>query len=357
MKRKLLFSVIIIFLFQISPVRSQIPKYILQAKNFTVTNPTTLKFDLVFTHTDAVVMRLAGWQFFFKMPQTFGVIGTGTGLNSSFYYDSTGGDAVSDLPVGFRPRNPQSVVAGNAPGYYELRLAANSLPGCGNAIIIQQGIPTLIGRFKIITTGPINITALNDFDFRDSCESPLSVTRTKINWYDDNDCGNKEMTKCLNNFVNISPAISHFNMNLKIIPEGLYDAASDNLFKKGSVTLYIRNLISPYQIIDSAVANIDSVNLSASFNFQSAILTSGNYYFSVKTKNTLETWCKAGGIVLDTGVNYYDMTTSASQAYGNNMVLKGSRYCVYSGNVNNDMIIDTDDYPPEYLPVGMEKEY
>ena len=43
------------------------------------------------------------------------------------------------------------------------------------------------------------------------------------------------------------------------------------------------------------------------------------------------------------GTNNYDMTSSASQAYGNNMILKGSRYCVYSGNINNDQIIDADD--------------
>ena len=90
-------------------------------------------------------------KFVFKLPQSFGTVGTGTGLNSSFIYDSTGGDAVSDLPVGFRPRNPQAVVAGNAPGNYELRLAANQLPGCGNGLILPQGIPILIGRYKILT--------------------------------------------------------------------------------------------------------------------------------------------------------------------------------------------------------------
>ena len=189
-----LYIIILLIVFFVNTNYAQVPAYTLEAKNGVRVSPTVYTFDMVFTHTNSTVMQLAGWQFFFRLDQAFGVVGTGTGLNSSFYYDSTGGDAISDLPVGFRPRNPQAVVAGNAPGNYELRLAANSLPGCGNGLIIPQGVPTLIGRFKIITTGPSNPAAAN-LRFRDSCEVPLSVTRTKINWYDANDCLNKEMTR------------------------------------------------------------------------------------------------------------------------------------------------------------------
>lgn len=340
MKRNLMFTFIFCFILIVNPLRSQIPQYTLVAKNFTQASPTVLKFDMVFTHTDATVMQLAGWQFFFKLDQSIGVVGTGTGLNSSFYYDSTGGDAISDLPVGFRPRSPNAVVAGNAPGNYEIRLAANSLPGCGNGIVIPQGVPILIGRYRIVTTGPMNFANLN-IDFRDSCEVPLSVTRTKINWYDANDCLNKEMTRCANHSVDLSPAPILFILNLKIVPEGLYNSAADKLFRKDSATVFLRNINSPYQILDSAKASIDSVSLSSLFNFTVAL--AGNYYFSVKTRNTLETWCKSGGININAGVNYYDMTSTVSQAYGSNMVLKGSRYCVYSGNINNDQIIDSDD--------------
>ena len=201
----------------------------------------------------------------------------------------------------------------------------------------------LIGRYNIKASSSINLNALSGFMIRDSCESPLSVTRTKINWYDANDCLNKEMTRCASHSVavDISPIPILFTMNLKIVPEGLFNSATDKLFRKDSVTLYLRNINSPYQIIDSSKAVIDSVNLSSVFN--SSIIQTGNYYFSVKTRNTLETWCKSGGITINQGVNNYDMTTSASQAYGSNMVLKGSRYCIYSGNVNNDQIIDSDD--------------
>ena len=39
----------------------------------------------------------------------------------------------------------------------------------------------------------------------------------------------------------------------------------------------------------------------------------------------------------------YDFTTSYSQAYGSNQILKGSKYCIYSGDVNQDGAIDLTD--------------
>ena len=39
----------------------------------------------------------------------------------------------------------------------------------------------------------------------------------------------------------------------------------------------------------------------------------------------------------------YDFTQSQSQAYGNNLVQKGSKWCLYNGDVNQDGIIDSGD--------------
>ena len=42
-------------------------------------------------------------------------------------------------------------------------------------------------------------------------------------------------------------------------------------------------------------------------------------------------------------MNYTDFTNSASQAYGSNLVLHGGKYCIYSGDVNQDGITDGSD--------------
>jgi len=172
---------------------SQIPQYILEIKNGVVVDPFTATFDVVFTHTDANVLEVAGWQFFFKMSTNFFNGGT-----PSYSYDSSGGDAISDLPIAFRPRNPQIIVADGTPGFHEMRLAHNPLPGAGNGLIIPQGIPTLIGRMKLSSSNILNYQ-IGLFTIRDSCEIPLSVWRTKINSYVGTN--NSEITRCSNHFV------------------------------------------------------------------------------------------------------------------------------------------------------------
>ena len=36
------------------------------------------------------------------------------------------------------------------------------------------------------------------------------------------------------------------------------------------------------------------------------------------------------------GTTSYDFTSAASQAYGGNMIQKGNKYCIYSGDLNQD---------------------
>ncbi|MBS1518737.1 MAG: T9SS type A sorting domain-containing protein [Bacteroidetes bacterium] len=177
---------------------AQIPSYTLEVKNGVLVDANTFKFDIVFTHTDANVWETAGWQYFFRVDNAFFAGGTVT-----YGYDSSGGNAVSDLPVAFRPRNPQNVVQGS---FRELRLAANSLPGTGNGLIIPQGVPTLIGRMKLTSSNPFDINSGN-FIIRDSCESPISLTRTKINIYDQSDLLNKEVTRCANHSVDFNTVL------------------------------------------------------------------------------------------------------------------------------------------------------
>ncbi|MBK9331653.1 MAG: hypothetical protein IPM96_04410 [Ignavibacteria bacterium] len=73
-------------------------------------------------------------------------------------------------------------------------------------------------------------------------------------------------------------------------------------------------------------------------------ITNGTYYLQVRHRNSIETWSSAGGESISTGSIYnYDFTSSDSQAYGNNMVLKDGEYCLYSGDVNQDGLIDITD--------------
>lgn len=135
------------------------------------------------------------------------------------------------------------------------------------------------------------------------------------------------------------------NANMKIIIQGLYNSSSDKLSLTDTVRTYLRNSTSPYAVVDSSIALVDSSSLTGYFIFDNA--GSGTYYIQVKYRSGLETWSKTGGEAYTTGNTYsYDFTSSASQAFGNNMPQVDAsplRFGIYSGDVNQDGIIDLTD--------------
>ncbi len=149
---------------------------------------------------------------------------------------------------------------------------------------------------------------------------------------------------------NISPGlISMFTtreallVKVVVIPEGLYDPVSNKLSRRDTVSAYLHQITSPYSIIDSAKALMDSLSFLGLFKFKYA--TTDTYYISVKHFNSIETWSKIGGKNLnETLTNNYYFISDITQAYGNNLKLKGSKYCIYSGDVNQDGVIDALDF-------------
>lgn len=134
----------------------------------------------------------------------------------------------------------------------------------------------------------------------------------------------------------------NLTVNLKIAIEGFYNSVTNHLNMKDTVTAYIRSSSAPYGIIDSASSVIDSVSLTGNFRFYN--VPAGVYYISTRHRNSLETWSKSGGETFAlNGVYLYDFTSSASQAYGNNLTLTGSKYCIYSGDVDQSGAIELSD--------------
>lgn len=109
-----------------------------------------------------------------------------------------------------------------------------------------------------------------------------------------------------------------------------------------TVTLELRSATSPYGLVEQTKGILSTTLGFVSAEFTSA--PSGNYYIVVKHRNALETW-SAAPVSLKRGyvVSSYDFTSAASQSYGNNTVLKSGKYCFYSGDVNQDGIIDASD--------------
>jgi len=154
------------------------------------------------------------------------------------------------------------------------------------------------------------------------------------------------MDTVINHYTVENPEIlvgSHIRVNLTALFEGRYNNTLNLMTKRDTVRVYLRNAASPFQIMDSARDVIDSANFSGIFNFLKA--PSGYYYIVIKHNQCIETWSKAGGEYLtnDYSIYNYDLTSASSQAYFDNLKLKGSKYCLYGGDVDQNGFINLAD--------------
>lgn len=128
-------------------------------------------------------------------------------------------------------------------------------------------------------------------------------------------------------------------LQLSALIEGFYDSGS-NTMTSDTAKVYLRNDFSPYSVADLATAVLNSSGTGI-FSFNAAA-NSVNYYIEVDHRNSINTWSAAGNSFTNNSLSY-DFTSSANQAFGNNLILKGTEYTVFSGDVNKDDIIDGGD--------------
>jgi len=128
-------------------------------------------------------------------------------------------------------------------------------------------------------------------------------------------------------------------LNLSSLIQGFYNPSTNKMISDTAI-VYLRNTSSPYSVVDSSRSVLDS-NGMGSFTFSNAV-NGTSYYIVIKHRNSIETW-SASGNTFTSGLMSYNFTLSASQAFGNNLVLKGGRYCIYSGDVTKDGMVDGSD--------------
>ncbi len=123
-----------------------------------------------------------------------------------------------------------------------------------------------------------------------------------------------------------------------------YNTSTGKLNLKDTVTIEIHYITYPYELVSSFKSRLDSISLST-FSVQAVpfyFFAPNLFYIAVKHRNSIETWSTVFGNFSRGGsINYFDMTNSVSSAFGNNLKLVGTKYCLYSGDVNQDKVIDT----------------
>ncbi len=133
---------------------------------------------------------------------------------------------------------------------------------------------------------------------------------------------------------------SGFILNLSLLIQGAYNSEL-NTMVSDTVRVYLRNSFSPFSIVDSSASVVD-INGTGVFTFLNGVSNETPYYISVKHRNSIETWSASGQSFTSNQLSY-NFTNTVSKAYGNNMILKGSKYCIFSGDVTQDGFVELSD--------------
>lgn len=129
-------------------------------------------------------------------------------------------------------------------------------------------------------------------------------------------------------------------LNLKLLIQGFYDPVND-LSVSDTVQVNLRKNVAPFEIVYSENKIMDQ-NGNSPVNFNLNSNTGLNYYLVLKHRNSLETWSSESISFLKDSLNY-DFTKTNSGSYGNNLIQKGAKWTLYSGDVNQDGFIDLSD--------------
>ena len=126
-------------------------------------------------------------------------------------------------------------------------------------------------------------------------------------------------------------------LNLTVMFEGFLNPSTTNM---DTITVEIRNSSAPYSLVES-IKTLPDINGNALPLFQTASENTP-YYIVIKHRNSIETWSSTT-IQFTSGFAGYDFTTAQNKAYGNNLKFINGKWCIYSGDVNQDGIINTSD--------------
>lgn len=198
-------------------------------------------------------------------------------------------------------------------------------------------------------------TTLNTGIFTITCPTGITISKIEIRAVDNTLIdfieGNWNSSVNVGEIPNIPTTKT---LTLQLFIEGLYfsngvmnESLGDNgyQFGQGIADEIIVELYHPSDLQTPAI-QIMNVLLNnagvATLNIPSTM--SETYYIVIKHRNTIETWSALPISFAGSGPIEFNFSTAASQAYGaNQKPVNGGFFAIWSGDINKDGIVDTED--------------
>lgn len=94
-------------------------------------------------------------------------------------------------------------------------------------------------------------------------------------------------------------------------------------------------------VVGTSSATMDPSTYQSTFCFD--YTPTGAYSIVLRHKNSIETWSKLPYSFSSGAANNYDFTTAQNQAYGDNLKQVGGLWTLYTGDPNQDCVVDASD--------------
>lgn len=232
-----------------------------------------------------------------------------------------------------------------------LILVWNGGPAAGNGVVLvamggQNGMFHTTQGYSASQTCASFIAFINN-NFNNGVEDPIYVSQSAANriYMAGNILGDPDYSlsvQMLQPDFNLQMLITPYapsKLNITAMIEARCNALTSEMIGDYA-TVLIRNSTPPFSIKDQSVTWLDSTGKGQAF-FYNAV-NNVQYFLVVNHRNSIETWSSAPNRFISNQLSY-DFTTSAAKAFGSNLTLVGTKYCNYSGDVNQDAVVDAVD--------------
>lgn len=271
-----------------------------------------------------------------------GTINNATGASASPYYTY-----YNSLSTNLAPGTAQTITL--SPGSYT----------SGNNISVwidynQNGVFESAEKLGNVAIGATPATGIINFTV--PAGATAGTTRMRVREV----YGNSNIDPCLGysygetEDYNVNILSLSKSLNLTVFLEGLFNGTAMNKAQNATgdqfpgnvadqITVELHFSTSPYALAGGPYTVNVNTDGSASVTIPASL--GASYYIVVKHRNSMTTW--NGNPVSFTGATIsYNFSTSAGQAYGNNLKPVSGKFVIYGGDVNQDGSIDSADLTP-----------
>ncbi len=108
-----------------------------------------------------------------------------------------------------------------------------------------------------------------------------------------------------------------------------------------TIRYILRNSTAPYTKVDSAIGYVNQFGFSTTY-FANALNSS--YYIEVKHRNSLSVWSNIPKSFSQGSTTSYNFLAGPGNVYGGELISINGRWCMYSGDINQDGTINGNDF-------------